>query len=204
MAQQQQQQETKQRVYLCPKDRVVNKIIELFRRKGNDKYMIGEPLTQEEHALQSYMCMKQHEGDKFQRVAALLHDVGHLIKKEVVDPLVTPVDDCHEFYGAKYLMYNGFSPEVWMPVMLHVDAKRYLCSTQVDYLVKLSKASKRTYELQGGAMTFSECIQFQKNPFSKTAILLRRCDDEGKDVDLKKTSGLTLESLRKEIIETLL
>jgi gamma-butyrobetaine dioxygenase len=73
-----------------------------------------------------------------------------------------------------------FGPEVYEPVRLHVPAKRYLCANDVNYARVLSAASVQTLKLQGGPMSSHEVELFEREPFHRDAVLLRRCDDQGK------------------------
>jgi len=74
---------------------------------------------------------------------------------------------------------------VTQPVRLHVDAKRYRCTIQPEYLEQLSPASKKSFELQGDKMSQNEITAFEKNPFFERALQLRRWDDQAKDPDLQ-------------------
>jgi predicted HD phosphohydrolase len=66
-----------------------------------------------------------------------------------------------------------------------VEAKRYLCATDAEYLAGLSEASRLSLSLQGGPMSPEEAAEFEKHPFFDAAIRLRTCDDLGKDPDLE-------------------
>ncbi len=70
-------------------------------------------------------------------------------------------------------------------VRLHVPAKRYLCATDCDYGAKLSPASVVTLELQGGPMSAQEVSAFEREPFHREALRVRRWDDLGKVAGLK-------------------
>jgi len=70
-------------------------------------------------------------------------------------------------------------------VRLHVPAKRYLCAIDADYFAQLSTASVHTLKLQGGPMSAAEVARFEAEPFHQDAVLLRRCDDQGKVAGLK-------------------
>ena len=61
-----------------------------------------------------------------------------------------------------------------------MDAKRYLCATESDYLSGLSEASVRSLELQGGPMNQNEVRAFEDNPWIDTIVRVRRYDDGGK------------------------
>jgi predicted HD phosphohydrolase len=65
-------------------------------------------------------------------------------------------------------------------VRLHVPAKRYLCATDAQYFAKLSPASVRTLELQGGPMSPSESAAFEKERYFRQAVRVRQWDDQGK------------------------
>ncbi len=66
------------------------------------------------------------------------------------------------------------------PVALHVEAKRYLCATEPDYLAALSPSSARSLSLQGGPMDEDEAAFFRRRPGADDAIAVRRWDDRGK------------------------
>jgi gamma-butyrobetaine dioxygenase len=70
-----------------------------------------------------------------------------------------------------------------------VPAKRYLLATDAGYFAKLSPASVVTLQLQGGPMAPHEVAAFETEPFHRDAVLVRRCDDQGKVAGLK-TPGL--------------
>jgi gamma-butyrobetaine dioxygenase len=73
-----------------------------------------------------------------------------------------------------------FGPEVTEPLRLHVEAKRYLCAVEPSYWDKLSQASVRTLEVQGGPMNEDEVSAFEANPHHREAVQIRRFDDQGK------------------------
>jgi predicted HD phosphohydrolase len=171
-------------------------IVRMFHLKGNALYMISEDITQENHALQTYVKMKELGGDAYQQVGALLHDVGHLLEDQPIDPRIG-VNDAHEYSGAQWLRENGFDERVWGPVLLHVDAKRYLCGVK-SYYSTLSEASKISLRLQGGPMESREQRFFEQSPHFKDAIMLRHCDDQGKDVKL--TDLPPFESLQEMVM----
>jgi predicted HD phosphohydrolase len=63
---------------------------------------------------------------------------------------------------------------------LHVAAKRYLCAVDRSYFARLSAASVRTLELQGGPMSAAEVATFESERFFADAVRVRRWDDQGK------------------------
>ena len=116
------------------------------------------------------------------QIAALLHDIGHLVQ-----PIINPSDninDSHEVVGAEWLKSRGVSKCITEPIRLHVDAKRYLCNIDKNYISKLSSASKHTLTLQNGIMSDTEATDFESNPYFKSALILRKADDIGKDISL--------------------
>ncbi len=66
-------------------------------------------------------------------VAALLHDVGHMLANNGPDP-------GHANTGHAWVAQH-FPPEVSEPVRLHVEAKRYLSATDGMYLERFSPTS---------------------------------------------------------------
>jgi predicted HD phosphohydrolase len=65
--------------------------------------------------------------------AALLHDIGHLLHDMPEHVADLGIDARHEDLGHAWLA-QYFGPEVTAPVRMHVDAKRYLCATDEEYL----------------------------------------------------------------------
>ena len=116
-------------------------------------------------------------------VAALLHDIGHLIDDVPEDIAEWTTDAGHERVGSRWLT-RRFAPEVFEPVRLHVPAKRYLCATDGRYFAKLSEASVATLKLQGGPMSAAEAARFEGERFHQEAVRLRRWDDQGKAAGL--------------------
>lgn len=174
-------------------------IVELFHNQGGELYMISEPITQLEHALQTYVKMKEMGGDCYARVAALLHDIGHLLCPHPLDP-TDGINDQHEIVGGKWLMLHGFDHRVYIPVMMHVEAKRYLCAVK-SY--PLSKGSQLSLQLQGGPMKdLTEQRSFERSSYFSSAVLVRSCDDRGKEIDV--TTLPSLESLREEVMSTII
>ncbi len=161
---------------------VADEIFALFERRGSEAYF-GESVSMTEHALQAAYAAQRHDATAPLIVAALLHDVGHLVENVPDDIADWTVDARHEEVGARWLALR-FGPEVHQPVRLHVPAKRYLCAIDPDYVAQLSPASVRTLELQGGPMSDAEVAAFEKEPFFDEAVHVRRWDDEGKQAGL--------------------
>ena len=150
----------------------------LFEKKGGDAYF-GENVTQLEHALQTAWMAEQEEAPDSLVVAALLHDIGHLLHDLPETIADQGVDTRHEELGNAWLK-GSFGEAVYEPVKLHVAAKRYLCATDATYLDELSPASRHSLALQGGPMTPTEVDNFEANTFYAAAVRLRRWDDRAK------------------------
>jgi len=157
---------------------VADQIFEMFSRHGNEAYF-GEPVSQTEHALQTALQAEQENAPQTLVVAALLHDVGHLLHGMGEDVANRGVDARHEAAGEAWLARH-FPPAVTEPVRLHVAAKRYLCHTDPDYFGQLSPASVQSLELQGGAFTEHEARVFEAHRYFGEALRLRRWDDAAK------------------------
>ena len=142
--------------------------------------MINEPITRVSHAIQTSLAIKEMGGDREMQIAGLLHDIGHLLSRPVEPD--SGVDDKHELLGGIWLKQNNFPQRVYKPIIIHVDAKRYLCSKEWGYYENLSKASKTSFKLQGGWMDWSEKEKFESQKFFKEAIMLRKADDMGKKI----------------------
>ena len=112
-------------------------------------------------------------------VAALLHDIGHLLHGLPEHIADKGIDGRHEAVGEAWLVPQA-GPAVTEPLRLHVAAKRYLCAVDSDYMALLSPASIKSLRLQGGPYTDDEVEAFEKNPHYQDAVRLRRWDDQAK------------------------
>src|SRR5262245_37267648 len=166
---------------------VVIAVEAVLQRRGDSMYF-GETVTQKEHALQCAWLAGRERAEDALIVAALLHDVGHLLSGETEDAADRGVDALHEDAGQRWLS-QFFGAEVTEPVRLHVDAKRYLCATDRSYYASLSVASRQSLRLQGGPFHLSQLSAFAEQPFAMNAVRLRRWDDRA------KTPGLPVPEL---------
>ena len=158
----------------------VKEITRLLRVRG-DRQHGREPVSQLEHALQCAHLAEKSGASTELIVAALLHDVGHLLAAErdnrANDDL--SCNDLHQYIALPFL--RGLLPDgVLEPIRLHVDAKRYLCHASDGYWDSLSPASKQSLELQGGVFTPFQAAQFLSQPYSADAVKLRQWDDQAK------------------------
>lgn len=159
-------------------------ITPLFAEHG-DRMYAGEPVTQLQHALQSAQLAEQAGAEPALIVAALLHDLGHMVNDQGETPTLRGVDDRHEYVALPFLR-GLFDDAVLQPIRLHVDAKRYLCShgdgsiNGAQYWAQLSADSKRSLELQGGIFSDMEAQRFIAQPHAEGAVRVRVWDDAAK------------------------
>ena len=142
----------------------VDEIFAACINKGSRAYG-GERINQLEHAIQTAMLAEQSGADASLIVASLLHDYGHLIHDFGDDVFKRGIDDRHEILGAEKLS-AFFGDAVTMPIRMHVEAKRYLCAIDHDYMKNLSPASSWSLKLQGGPFTGIESDEFIMRPFA--------------------------------------
>jgi [1-hydroxy-2-(trimethylamino)ethyl]phosphonate dioxygenase len=164
----------------------IDDLFSIYARSGSSLYL-GEQVTVAEHGLQSAHFAEATGASQALIVAALLHDIGHLIDAPLDDLAAWESDAHHEISGSRWLAAH-FGPAVYEPVRLHVPAKRYLCATDATYFTMLSSASVQTLQLQGGPMSADELALFEAESYCNDAVLLRRCDDQGKVMGLR-TAG---------------
>jgi phosphonate degradation associated HDIG domain protein len=157
-------------------------IIGLFAEHGAREYL-GEPVSQLEHALQTARLAVEQGASDALVVAALLHDVGHLLDDRAADAAERGVDARHEDTGDRFLS-QYFDKKVTEPIRLHVSAKRYLCAVDDVYLNQLSAASVQSLVMQGGPMSGEEAEAFVTLLHADDAVNLRLWDDEAKQAGL--------------------
>jgi gamma-butyrobetaine dioxygenase len=144
---------------------------------------LGEDVTMVQHQLQAG-ALAVGSVDTLV-VAALLHDIGHVIGRQEGEPdaaeaLTGDRDAHHDESGARWLS-RWFGPEITEPVRLHVAAKRYLVATEPGYVSRLSEASTHTLRLQGGPMSAQQAREFEAQDYAHDAVILRRLDEAAKD-----------------------
>jgi phosphonate degradation associated HDIG domain protein len=141
---------------------------------------IGEPVSQLEHGLQAAWHAQRSGATEAVILAALFHDIGHLI-----DPAAEQMEGLgvvnHEVLGADYLKHRGCAHSMTQLVQGHVNAKRYLCARKPTYHNRLSEASKGTLRWQGGPMTEDEATLFEESTSFRSILALRQWDEMAKD-----------------------
>jgi predicted HD phosphohydrolase len=153
---------------------VVVQVIELLdgpgRRPPRDPQIGVSLLT---HVLQTAQLAERTRAPRALVAAALLHDVGHLLARPAE---AHPCDDVHEL-RALGLLGSAFGRDVLEPIRLHVQAKRYLCTTDPRHAAALPPAARASLALQGGRMSRDEIWLFEDTPYAEQAVALRRWDD---------------------------
>ena len=171
-------------------------IAQIYAARGGLHY--GEGVTQLEHALQSAVLAQGQGSSSSLIVAALLHDIGHFFEKEED---VAAFDDRHETVGAR-LLERLFPESVYRPVALHVAAKRYLCFTEPQYWAGLSAASQQSLKLQGGPFDRVQADAFERSPFWRDAVNLRRFDDMGKREEISGRAFADFLPMMRDLLVT--
>jgi putative nucleotidyltransferase with HDIG domain len=154
----------------------IDKLKILFERQGSKKY--GENVTQQEHAIQCYLRAAESNATLELRVAAFLHDVGHLLYAEI--DVHQKMDFEHEIIGANFLYELKICDSVVDLIKSHVWAKRFLITQDSTYINHLSQASIDSFYLQGGKLTTEEFNVYSHFSNLQECLTLRRFDDEAK------------------------
>jgi phosphonate degradation associated HDIG domain protein len=181
-------------------DRKVDEAIAgLMRGQGRD--YIGEPVSQIEHALQCAALARAARASDHEVLAALFHDIGHLIAGDGAAEMdgLGIVD--HEAIGAVWLRGLGFDQRVCELVGAHVQAKRYLAKRKAGYHERLSEASRGTLAFQGGVMSESEAARFESDPLFAAKVRLRAWDEAAKESDRQVPSLESYTALIREHLE---
>jgi len=154
-------------------------ILDTFSERGANAYGT-EAVSQLEHALQSGQLALEASACDTLIVAALLHDIGHIIDgRDLPTGFDENFHDHHEERAYGWLLTH-FGMAVAEPIRLHVAAKRYLCTVDETYESLLSPTSHKSYVDQGGRMSDTEIQAFSSEPFYTEALRLRRWDDIAK------------------------
>ena len=140
------------------------------------EHSYGERVDMLQHSLQTAACARAAGETDPLVLAALLHDIGHVVGHDRAGAWGLPD---HAEVGARYLQ-QWLPPDVVEPIRRHVAAKRYLVATDPSYRDQLSEASIESLREQGGPFSDEEALGFSIEPFADEAVALRRHDDDGK------------------------
>lgn len=176
----------------------VAEVLALYARWGEEGY--DEEVTQSSHAAQVAAWARAESADDPLVVAALLHDVGHLLAMEARGHGApdAEADLRHEAVGARWLA-RLYPPAVTAPIALHVQAKRYRCAVDPDEHARLSPGSQASLVRQGGPMDRAEADRFAALPAAADAVRLRGWDDAGKALDADPPSVADHRSLLERL-----
>jgi 2-amino-1-hydroxyethylphosphonate dioxygenase (glycine-forming) len=158
----------------------IDAVFGLYEINGSDEY-VGEPVSILEHSLQAAQMAENEGYDGDVILAAFFHDIGHFLPNQNEMNGLGHIS--HEVVGANFLYKNGFSKRIALLVRNHVEAKRYLTFKFPDYYEKLSEASKKTLEFQGGKMTIEAAEEFEKMPMFPLYLKMREWDDKAKETN---------------------
>ncbi|GLO48883.1 phosphohydrolase [Pseudomonas putida] len=158
---------------------IIDSTFALYERHGRDDY-IGEAITQLEHMSQAAQLAMAEGFDDEVVLAAFFHDIGHLCGGDASMGGYGVVS--HERIGAEYLRRCGFGERMARLVQYHVEAKRYLTLRQPGYYQRLSEASRRTLEYQGGVMSEDEADVFERDPLFEVSLRMREWDEMAKEI----------------------
>ena len=165
-------------------DEFADLLLDFINEEGKTAY--DESVSQLQHALQTASLAHTEDGRRHIVIASLLHDIGHLFIEENDAKKIKDLN--HEIIASNFLK-DFFSEKITESIRLHVVAKRYLCSIDNSYYESLSKASKNSFQVQGGALNKEEINELENNKYFKDAVRLRKWDDRGK-VSLKEVEEL--------------
>ena len=132
----------------------------------------GEDVDLLAHGLQCAAILADTAPDDQElQVAGLVHDVGTVLWPDR--------PRTHARAGAAAVADLLGGRVAWL-VGHHDEAKRYLVTVDPDYTSRLSPASVRTLEVQGGRLDDSERARLESEPALADLIALRRADDAAK------------------------
>lgn len=134
-----------------------------------------EAVSALDHALQCAALARKAGARDEVVLAALVHDVGHLVS-DAEESSVTH----HGNWAARFL--RPFVPaRVGWLVEHHVIAKRYLCTVERAYAEGLSLGSLRSWLRQGGPLDRETCLVLEREPGLPDLLALRRWDEAAKE-----------------------
>lgn len=152
----------------------IDELRALFLVRGDRRY--GEATLQINHAIHCATLAEREGSPAWLVTAALTHDIGHLLRPEADPAELGNDDDRHEDVGARWLE-GRFDPRVAQVVGAHVNARRYLCTTEPGYMRSLPVQCLRALALQGGPMCSADATRFDADALSNEALRLLRWDD---------------------------
>ena len=150
----------------------------LFHLYGKNKY--DSDISYLEHALQSASDAELNGYEPPMIIAALVHNIGHLVIEAEKDSCIIFEDMSiknkknhdYENYGVEYLKDLGFNSRVLDLILGSIDSRRYL-SRDDGYYKNLSDQEKNILQIQGGPMNDQEKNIYLENKDYSLYIALR-------------------------------
>eukprot|EP00211_Chloroparvula_japonica_P009018 CAMPEP_0119137706 /NCGR_PEP_ID=MMETSP1310-20130426/24172_1 /TAXON_ID=464262 /ORGANISM="Genus nov. species nov., Strain RCC2339" /LENGTH=152 /DNA_ID=CAMNT_0007128817 /DNA_START=133 /DNA_END=588 /DNA_ORIENTATION=+ len=121
--------------------------VEAYEKRGGDKYMIEEEITQECHSLQAAHVAWLAGAPEDVVVGLLFHDVGQVIHEEYAGN-TDHLHGHHDDLGSAWMLAHGFPQDVADLVQFHTLAKILLCEREAGYEEHLSRASLISLQVQ--------------------------------------------------------
>ena len=141
-------------------------IVGLLAKRGA-MWFGDEVVSGLDHALQCATLARAGGAGDEVVLAALLHDVGHLVSGAEESSAIH-----HGKWAARFL--SPFVPRrvAWL-VEHHVIAKRYLCTVDRAYAESLSLGSLRSWLRQGGPLDSPTCRALEREPWLSDVLAIR-------------------------------
>jgi predicted HD phosphohydrolase len=163
--------------------RVLDALIEMYEGRSGRPYG-GSRVDQRLHAVQAGWLARERGGTPSFVVAALLHDIGHMVRRDLGGhPVAQDVDDDHDDHeqvGATWLA-RVFGPAVAEPVRLHSAARRHPCATQRGCPGGLARDAGRCSASKIEPMSVDEARRFERLAHWRDAVALSRIDESARD-----------------------
>lgn len=163
----------------------------LFWKHGSVDYTIGSNVSHEQHMVQACLWAKKEGFSKQIQLAALLHDVGHLVAIDRDLPQIEisgvsyGTDEPHKV-GANFLRGLGIEEDVCKMVEGSVNNKNYLITSIPDYYKWMTSTSKNKFPYQSGRLVSSwERKGFSIDPLKEAYIILQELETYSKNPNLK-------------------
>lgn len=173
-------------------------ITKLYQEYGNSKYMIGEDITQVQHALQAAHIAKTCNAPPHIIIAMLLHDIGQLLGQDKCHNIaIEKLHRSHDDIGAKWMKKNNLPQCVYDVAQYHTLAKVILCDQDPSYLSKLSPASQESYNIQ--KQKYSSWHNLSSETL-EIVLACRRIDDIAKVSDYTPGSIDSYADMYQEVI----
>ncbi len=162
------------------------------------KYMIGEDITQMQHALQAAHIAKICEAPPHIIIAMLLHDIGQLLGQDKQHNLsIDKLHQSHDDIGAQWMKDNGLPSCVYDIAQYHTLAKVILCDQDSTYLSKLSRASQESYTIQKKKYSIRPELDSDK---MEVILACRKIDDMAKVSNYSPGSIEMYSDMYKQVI----